>query len=33
VNPSDELTYQDFALAVLDELNHPTHHQTQLGIA
>lgn len=32
-NPSDQLTYQDFALAVLDELEHPTHHQTQLGVS
>jgi putative NADH-flavin reductase len=33
VNPSDELPYPDFAQAVLDELEHPTHHQTQLGVA
>jgi putative NADH-flavin reductase len=33
VNPSDELTYADFALAVADEIDHPTHHRTQLGVA
>lgn len=32
-DPSDELTYADFALAVLDEIERPTHHKTQLGIA
>lgn len=32
VNPSDELTYEDFALAVVDQIEHPTHHHTQLGV-
>jgi putative NADH-flavin reductase len=32
VNPSDELTYEDFAQAVVDELEHPTHHHTQVGV-
>ena len=33
VNPSDTLTHEDFALAVVDEIEHPTHHHTQVGIA
>ncbi|MFC3896294.1 NAD(P)-dependent oxidoreductase [Lentzea rhizosphaerae] len=33
VNPANELTYEDFALAVADEIDHPTHHHTQVGIA
>jgi uncharacterized protein len=33
VNPADELTYEDFALAVVDEIERPTHHRTQLGVA
>ncbi|USX48623.1 NAD(P)-dependent oxidoreductase [Lentzea sp. HUAS12] len=31
--PSDTLTYEDFALAVVNEIDHPTHRHTQLGIA
>lgn len=33
VNPANELTYEDFALAVVDELERPTHHHTQIGVA
>ncbi|WP_112275561.1 NAD(P)-dependent oxidoreductase [Lentzea terrae] len=33
VNPADELTYEDFALAVMDEIERPTHHRTQVGVA
>lgn len=33
VNPADELTYEAFALAVVDEIDHPTHHHTQLGVS
>lgn len=33
VNPSDQLTYADFALAVVDEIDRPTHRHTQVGIA
>lgn len=33
VNPADELSYEDFALAVVDEIDRPTHHHTQIGIA
>jgi putative NADH-flavin reductase len=33
VNPTDELTYEDFALAVADEIDHPAHHHTQVGVA
>lgn len=32
-DPADELTYEDFAAAVLDEIETPTHCHTQLGIA
>lgn len=32
INPADELTYDDFALAVADEIDHPTHHHTQIGV-
>ena len=32
-DPADELTYADFALAVLDEIERPKHHHTQIGIA
>ncbi|MEU0883651.1 hypothetical protein ABZ345_34030 [Lentzea sp. NPDC005914] len=31
-NPADNLTYEDFALAVADQIDHPTHHHTQLGV-
>lgn len=33
VNPSDQLTYADFALAVVDEIDRPTHRHTQVGVA
>jgi putative NADH-flavin reductase len=33
VNPADELTYEDFALAVVDEIERPAHHHTQIGVA
>lgn len=33
VNPSDQLTYADFALAVVDEIDRPTHRPTQVGVA
>jgi putative NADH-flavin reductase len=33
VNPGDELTYEDFALAVVDEIEHPAHRRTQIGVA
>ncbi|HEX8865655.1 MAG TPA: NAD(P)H-binding protein [Lentzea sp.] len=33
LDPSNELTYEDFALAVVDEIEHPTHHHTQIGVA
>ncbi|MEV6713797.1 NAD(P)H-binding protein [Lentzea sp. NPDC051208] len=33
VDPADELTYEDFALAVVDEIDHPTHRRTQIGVA
>ncbi|HUQ55920.1 hypothetical protein [Lentzea sp.] len=32
-DPTDELTYEDFALAVVDEIERPAHHRTQIGIA
>ncbi|HEX7305360.1 hypothetical protein [Lentzea sp.] len=32
-DPADELTYEDFALAVADEIDRPAHHHTQIGIA
>ncbi|WP_394613177.1 NAD(P)-dependent oxidoreductase [Lentzea sp. JNUCC 0626] len=32
-NPSDALTYEDFALAVVDEIESPSHRHTQIGIA
>lgn len=32
VNPADELTYEDFALAVVNQIEHPTHHHTQIGV-
>ncbi|MFD4639351.1 NAD(P)-dependent oxidoreductase [Lentzea sp. NPDC058436] len=32
-DPSDTLTYEDFALAVADEIDHPTHRHTQVGVA
>ncbi|MGW6935740.1 NAD(P)-dependent oxidoreductase [Lentzea sp. NPDC054927] len=32
VNPADELTYEDFALAVADEIDRPTHRHTQIGV-
>ncbi|MFD5827509.1 NAD(P)-dependent oxidoreductase [Lentzea sp. NPDC060358] len=32
-DPSRELTYEDFALAVVDEIERPAHHHTQIGIA
>ncbi len=31
-NPADHLTYADFALAVVDEIDRPTHHHTQIGV-
>ncbi|MDX3662942.1 NADH-flavin reductase [Streptomyces sp. ID05-26A] len=31
--PADTLTYEDFALAVADEIDSPTHRHTQIGIA
>ncbi len=33
VNPADELTYEDFALAVVDEAERPAHRRTQIGVA
>ncbi|SER94793.1 hypothetical protein SAMN05216188_11828 [Lentzea xinjiangensis] len=33
VDPGNQLTYEDFALAVVDEIDHPTHHHTQIGVA
>lgn len=33
VNPADQLTYGDFALAVVDEIERPTHRRTQVGVA
>jgi uncharacterized protein len=33
VNPADELTYDDFALAVVDEIEHPAHRHTQIGVS
>ncbi|WP_191302136.1 NAD(P)-dependent oxidoreductase [Lentzea cavernae] len=33
VDPSDELTYEDFALAVADEIDRPAHQRTQIGVA
>ncbi|MDX8033020.1 NAD(P)H-binding protein [Lentzea sp. BCCO 10_0856] len=33
VNPADELSYEDFALAVVDEIDRPAHRRTQIGIA
>ncbi|KJK39473.1 hypothetical protein UK23_40710 [Lentzea aerocolonigenes] len=33
LDPGDELTYEDFALAVVDEIESPTHHHTQIGVA
>lgn len=33
VDPGDELTYADFALAVVDEIERPAHRRTQIGIA
>ncbi|MET9627959.1 hypothetical protein ABZX92_10895 [Lentzea sp. NPDC006480] len=33
VDPGDELTYEDFALAVLDEIESPAHRHTQIGVA
>ncbi|SDP54879.1 NAD(P)-dependent oxidoreductase [Lentzea jiangxiensis] len=33
VDPADELTYEDFALAVVDEIDRPAHRRTQVGIA
>ncbi|MDT7787151.1 MAG: uncharacterized protein QOF58_5570 [Pseudonocardiales bacterium] len=32
LDPSDELTYEDFARAVVDEIETPTHHHTQIGV-
>ncbi|MCR3749793.1 NAD(P)-dependent oxidoreductase [Lentzea californiensis] len=32
-DPADELTYEDFALAVVDEIDDPAHRRTQIGIA
>lgn len=33
VDPAGELTYEDFALAVVDEIDRPAHRRTQVGIA
>jgi putative NADH-flavin reductase len=33
VDPGDELTYADFALAVVDEIERPAHQRTQVGVA
>ncbi|MEV6243301.1 NAD(P)H-binding protein [Lentzea sp. NPDC051838] len=33
LDPSDELTYEDFALAVVDEIERPTCRLTQIGVA
>ncbi|MFI6097601.1 NAD(P)-dependent oxidoreductase [Lentzea sp. NPDC051213] len=33
VDPGDEVTYEDFALAVVDEIERPTHARTQIGVA
>ncbi|NKE56094.1 NAD(P)H-binding protein [Lentzea sp. PSKA42] len=33
VDPTNELTYEDFAQAVADEIDRPTHHHTQIGVA
>lgn len=33
VDPSDELTCADFALAVVDEIERPAHRHTQVGVA
>ncbi|WP_020574819.1 NAD(P)-dependent oxidoreductase [Actinopolymorpha alba] len=30
---SNRITYDDFAIAVLDEIDTPTHHRTQLAVA
>lgn len=32
-DPADELTYEDFALAVVDEIDDPAHRRTQIGVA
>ncbi|PWK82296.1 hypothetical protein C8D88_114165 [Lentzea atacamensis] len=32
-DPADKLTYADFALAVVDEIERPTHRRTQVGVA
>lgn len=32
-DPADALTYEDFAVAVADEIGRPTHRHTQIGIA
>jgi putative NADH-flavin reductase len=33
VDPSDNLTYEDFALAVADEIDRPAHRRTQIAVA
>jgi len=33
VDPADELTYEDFAVAVVDEIDNPAHRRTQIGVA
>ena len=33
VDPADELTYEDFAVAVVDEIDNPKHRLTQIGVA
>ncbi|MGW6445613.1 NAD(P)-dependent oxidoreductase [Lentzea sp. NPDC055074] len=32
-DPADDLTYEDFAVAVVDEIDRPAHRHTQIGIA
>ena len=32
VDPGAELTYEDFALAVVDEIERPAHRRTQVGV-
>ncbi|MET9229050.1 NAD-binding protein [Lentzea sp. NPDC003310] len=33
VDPADELSYEDFAVAVVDEIETPAHRLVQIGIA
>ncbi|TWP51269.1 NAD-binding protein [Lentzea tibetensis] len=32
VDPADSLSYEDFAVAVLDEVERPAHSRTQIGV-